>query len=391
MRVSRALVAPLLLSLSALASAQTTPRKADSVVGEVTAIADRQLTLKPDAGGTVLVAIGDGASLLRAKPGATSLSDASPLGLEELAVGDRVLVRGRLSDDKGSLAARQVVVMTRGDIAQKREAEQADWRKRGILGTVTAVDAQKGEITIQPRRFGAAAPIVLHTAKRKIGFRRYASGSVKFADAKPSTVNEVQIGDQLRALGERSQDGTTFQAEQIVFGTFRTIVGDVVEIDTAKGELSVKVDEGDDRLSVSVGPDARLRRLPPEMAARLASPREGGGPPGSGAPGGVPSGAPASPAPGAGGGGGGWGGRREGSEDLLERLPVLTLAELKAGDRILVASTQGPDASRVNAIAVVSGLEALRASAPAGNGRRMGRGPEVGLPADLMDLGMGLQ
>jgi hypothetical protein len=390
-RLSRVFVAPLLLSLAASASAQTTPRKADSVVGEVTAIADRQLTLKPDAGGTVLVAIGDGASLLRAKPGATNLTDASPLALEELAVGDRVLVRGRLSDDKGSLAARQVVVMTRGDIAQKREAEQADWRKRGILGTVTAVDPEKAEITIQPRRFGAAAPVVLQTGKRKIGFRRYASGSVKFADAKPSTVNEVQIGDQLRALGERSQDGATFLAEQIVFGTFRTIVGDVVTVDATKGELSVKVDEGSDRLSVSVGPDARLRRLPPEMAARLAAPREGGAPPGSGAPGGGPGGAPESGAPGAGGGGGTWGGRREGSEDLLERLPVVTLAELKAGDRILVASTKSRDASRVNAIAVVSGLEALRASAPAGNGRRMGRGPEVGLPADLMDLGMGLQ
>jgi hypothetical protein len=398
-RLSKILVAPLLLISSLWASAQTPPRKADSVVGEVTAIDQRQVTLKPDTGGTVVVSISDGASLLRAQPGATSLTDASPLALEELAVGDRVLVRGRLSEDKASLAARQVVVMTRGDIAQKREAEQADWRKRGILGTVTAIDAQKGEITLQPRRFGTAGPMVLPTANRKIGFRRYASGSVKFADAKKSSLSEVKVGDQLRALGERNPDGTTFLAEQIVFGTFRTIVGDVVAIDAAKGELAIKGDESGDRLSVSVGPDARLRRLPPEMAARLAAPREGGAPPGSSAPGGGPGGAPAANVPpgasssGA-AGGGGWGGRREGgggSEDLLERLPVVTLAELKAGDRILVASTSGPDASRVNAIAVVSGLEALRAAAPAGNGRRMGRGPEVGLPADLMDLGMGLQ
>ncbi|MFI5184514.1 MAG: hypothetical protein ACHQNV_08955, partial [Vicinamibacteria bacterium] len=86
------------------------------------------------------------------------------------------------------------------------------------------------------------------------------------------------------------------------------------------------------------------------------------------------------------------GGRREGgggSEDLLERLPVLALEELKTGDRILVASTKGSDASRVTAIAVVSGLEAFKSAAPTGSGRRMGRGPDVGLPADLMDLGMG--
>ncbi len=375
MRLSKVFVAPLLLILSVWASAQTAPRKADSVVGEVTAIDHRQLTLKPDTGGAVVITIGEGASLLRAQPGATSLTDASPVSLEELALGDRVLVRGRLSDDKTTLAARQVVVMTKGDISQKREAEQADWRKRGVLGTVTAVDTAKREITLQPRRFGAASPIALPTADRKIAFRRYAPDSVKFSDAKPSALGEVQVGDQLRALGDRSQDGTTFLAEQIVFGTFRTIVGDVVAVDVAKRELAVKADDAGDRLSVSVGPDARLRRLPPEMAARLAGPREGtGGPPGSG--------------PGA----GGWGARREGgggSEDLLERLPVLTLAELKAGDRILVAGTKGSDVSRVTAIAVVSGLEALRSGAPTGNGRRMGRGAEVGLPADLMDLGMG--
>ncbi|MFI5184734.1 MAG: hypothetical protein ACHQNV_10060, partial [Vicinamibacteria bacterium] len=74
---------------------------------------------------------------------------------------------------------------------------------------------------------------------------------------------------------------------------------------------------------------------------------------------------------------------------LLERLPVATLGDLKPGDHILVSSTKGSDPSRLNAIAVVTGLEAFRV--PSGASRRAGRGPEVGLPADLTDLGMGLQ
>ncbi len=395
------LVLPLLLLGSQAATpAQTGPRKADSAVGEVTAVAGPQLTLKSDAGDTLTVAIDEKASLLRAKPGATSLADASPLALEELGVGDRVLVRGRLSEDRRNFTARQVVVMTKGDISQKREAEQAEWRRRGLLGTVTAVDAAKGEITLQPRR-GGAGTIVIPTTDRKIAFRRYAPDSVKFSDAKSSRLAEVQVGDQLRALGDRTPDGSQFLAEQLVFGSFRTVVGDVVSVDGAKGLLTLKTEDTPATVSVSVGSDARIRRLPAEMAARLAAPREGsgGGAPGSGAPGaGAPAAGPSGPGgpgPGApGAGGGSWGGGRAreggGGEDLLERLPAATLAELKAGDRILVSSTKGSDASRLTAIAVVAGLEAFRAPMAA---RREGggRGPAIGLPADLMDLGMGVQ
>jgi hypothetical protein len=71
-------------------------------------------------------------------------------------------------------------------------------------------------------------------------------------------------------------------------------------------------------------------------------------------------------------------------EDLLERLPAVTLADLKTSDRVLVSSTKGADTSRMNAIVLVSGLEAIPAP------RRPGRGAEVELPGDLMDLGLSL-
>ncbi len=139
----------------------------------------------------------------------------------------------------------------------------------------------------------------------------------------------------------------------------------------------MRAEESRRTLTVTVGPDARVRRLPPEMGARLA--RTGGG-----------EGEGAGTGPGAGGPPPEWrrGSRAPagGPEDLLERMPVTTLAELKAGDRILVASTEGSDPGRLNAIALVAGLEALRPAAASG---RAARGPDVGLPGDLLDLGMG--
>jgi hypothetical protein len=401
LKLRRPLVLPARLAVALLAvlggsgvgAAQEAPRKPDTWIGAVTAIdaPQRRLMVQSDSGDSLWVAVDEKARLLRAKPGAKDLADATPLAFEALAVGDRVLLRGTLAEDKSSLAARQVVVMTHDDIAQRQDADRADWRRRGILGVVTMVDAARGEITLQMRRFGGTSDVVLPTAGRKVVFKRYAPDSVKFSDARGGSLAEVKVGDQLRALGERSADGAQFTAEQIVFGSFRTAVGQVQTVDASKGELKVHDDQVDKDVTVVVGPDARLKRLPPEFAARFGTRAQGNGAgagplPSDRSPGGPGARTPPTGAP-EGGGGRQWRAGGGGGEDLIERFPPVTLAELKAGDRVLVASTQGADPSRLNAIALVSGLEALR---PAGSGTRMGRGVDVGLPPDLMDMGMGM-
>jgi hypothetical protein len=369
-RVGIASWGSLVLILASPLHGQGADKKPDYLVGEATAVdaAARSLTVKSDSGGSVLVTVPEGAALLRTKPGATTLADATPLGLEQIAQGDRVMVRGVLSGDKGSLVARQVVLMTRDDIAHKQEEDRAQWRRRGVLGVVKAIDPAKGEITLQVGRAASAPILVVETGSGKVAFRRYAPDSVKFGDARPSALNEVRVDDQLRALGERSLDGARLVAEQIVFGTFRTVFGAVVAVDAGRSELTLRDEGSGKKLAVAVGPDARVRRLPPEVAARLVRAREG---PAGGASEGERRG-PRSPG--------------AGPEDLLERLPPTTLADLKAGDRILVSSTEGGDAARLNAITLVAGLEALLP--PARPGRP--RGADIGLPVDLMDLGMGL-
>ena len=363
------------------ASGSEPPRKTDSVIGEVTILdlSSRRLTVKTDPGAPVEVRADEKTVFLKARPGSSTLNDAAPAQLEELAVGDRVLARGRLAEDKASLAARQVVVMTRGDISAKQDAEREQWRRRGILGVVSAIDPARGEITLQARRPGGMPPIVIAAAGEGVRFRRYASDSVKFSDARPSALADVRVGDQLRALGDRREDGSRFVPEQIVFGTFRTVSGTVAHVDAAGRELTVRDEESGKPVRVAVGADARLRRIPVELGARMGRWREaagaGGGPPGAG---------PADAS------GQRFRAMREsgGPEDLLERLPPTTLAEVKAGDRVLVSSTKGSDPTRINAIALVAGLEAL--AAPRMAGGRGGRGGDNELPPDLMDLGISI-
>ena len=45
--------------------------------------------------------------------------------------------------------------------------------------------------------------------------------------------------------------------------------------------------------------------------------------------------------------------------DMLERLPTITLNDLKVGDMIIMSSLQGSDPAQLTAISLVSGIEPL--------------------------------
>ena len=92
--------------------------------------------------------------------------------------------------------------------------------------------------------------------------------------------------------------------------------------------------------------------------------RPAGGPPAAQGPGGGmarPGGAPGQ------GGAGGFGGNGGGPPDLqqmLERMPAFTIADLKPGDALIISSTVGADRTRVNAISVLAGVEPILVASP---------------------------
>ena len=46
-------------------------------------------------------------------------------------------------------------------------------------------------------------------------------------------------------------------------------------------------------------------------------------------------------------------------QDMLERLPTISIAEVKVGDTIIVSSTKGADPMRLTAISLISGADTL--------------------------------
>jgi hypothetical protein len=249
--------------------------------------------------------------------------------------------------------------MKSGDIAQKHETEQADWQKRGTGGIVKAVNAGSGTLTVS---LGAKEVAVNTSGTTQ--FRRYAGDSVKFEDAKPGTLAQIQTGDQLRVRGAKSDDGSSIQAEEIVSGSFKNLAGTIATIDAATGTITLKDLATKKTVTVMITANSNVRTLPPEAAARFAARAKGGA-----------AGAGTAPAQGAGQGNApegarpGGAGRSAGGDlsQMVSRLPNKTIADLKVGDAVMIVASQpDPGNSKVTAVTLLSGVEPILAATPTG-------------------------
>ena len=385
---------------SVVCSAQAPPAL-KQVIGEVTSIdaASKQIKLKGDDGTAYTVILGDATSFLRVAPGEKDLKKATKIAFSDVMVGDRALA---LEKDS-TLPARAVVIMTKADLAQKHERDRAEWQKRGITGVVTALNASNKEVTVTTRGRDSKSITIDASAA---DFRRYAPDSVRFADAKPSSFADLQPGDTVRALGDKNEDGTRLKAEELVSGAFETLAGTVDSVDPAAGEVRITNLKTKKPVVVRITKDSLMRRLDPVVAAMLArrlrpeSSSGGGASVSGGAPGGAaagresggrPEGAPPGGpggfrggfgGPGGGAGFGGGPGAGGDLQQILERMPQLSLAELKKGDAVIVSSSKAPGDAAMTAFAFVAGVEPFLAAAPRTSG-------EVNLGSWNLDLGGG--
>jgi hypothetical protein len=361
-------------------------------IGTIKTISGNTLTLVPDSGPEIAVTVQPNARLLRIAPGEKDLRNATPVQIQDLQVGDTIRARGKASDDGKSIAALEILVITRSAVQAVGEQIRQDWQKRGIGGPVSAVDPAAGTATISIPSFGGKSKaIVVRTSKSTV-IRRYAPDSAKPEDAKLSTLQEVQIGDQLRARGNHSPDGSEVAAEEIFTGSFPRFAGLIKSVDTSAGSLSVQDLMSKKTVQLRITADSQLHRIPAEMAQRFAMRLKAAMPPGmpgaatsfsasssppangQAAPSGAPSGGTGQGGTGVGGGGMAGGARPGGGFDfqrLLDQTPAVALADLHKGDAITVLATQGTPSGGSTVIKLFSGVEPILQAAPNGSDAMM--------------------
>jgi hypothetical protein len=349
------------------AAQQATPPSASTTkaIGTVKAMAGNTITLAPEGGGEINVTVQDGARIVRVEPGSTDLKNAAPMQLQDLQTGDRILVRGIAADGGKSLSAVSVIAMKKADLAEKHTHEREEWQRHGVGGLVTAIDAAGGKIQLNTSALGANKNVTVIVSKSTV-LRRYAPGSVNFDDATAAPIEQIKVGDQLRARGSRIDDGNTLAADEIVSGSFRNIAGTVTAIDAAGGTIIVNDLATKKTLVVKVGPATLLKKLPQPMAQRIAARLKGNS--SDAATGSANGGQSEVGRPGATGAGGA-GGERSGSSDFqqaIARMPAATLADLLKGDAVMIVATSESIGAATTAITLLAGVEPILQASPNG-------------------------
>ena len=393
------LAAPSFTSAQAKPGDNSTTAQVTKAVGTIKNVQRDSITVAAESGGEVTAKLTDSTKILRVPPGEKDLKNAVALKLEDLQPGDRVLVRGQKLPDGQTITALAVIVMKQTDVAAKQQQERDDWQKRGVGGLVTKVDPATDTITISASTLGASKSIAIHVAKNTI-LRRYAPGSVKFDDAKPEPpsdfMSQTKAGDQLRARGTRSGDGSELAAEEIVAGSFRNIAGTIKAIDAANNTITVQDAISKSAVAVKISGDSQMKKLAPEMAQRIASRLKAtagaGQDQGQGqaqapadAPGQIKSqasgqGAASNPGrarygadshahtsaggPGAGSGNGSGGNGPPDLQRMLSRLPNSTLSDLQKGDAVMIVATEGAASDAATAITLLAGVDPILTASP---------------------------
>jgi len=374
-----------LLFLCAAAFAQTMPK---SIVGSITAVKaeDAVVVVKPDNTDAVSVKLTADTIFQRIAPGERDLKKAAAMNMTDMALGDRVLV----SFKTGGAEALRILVMSSTDIQKRNEADSLDWTKRGVSGVVAA----KAGNTVTLKKRSLTGEIVMTvTLDDKTAVRRYNSDSVKFADARVSKLDEVSVGDQLRARGVKSEDGLKVAAEEVVFGTFVTKAGSITAINAETKEVTVSELGTNKPLVVKFTADSQIKKMPDLMGmmagrggapgAQMSPPMSPGVSPGPGAPnaagrGGAPGAAGAPDAA----------GHMPDMAQMLEHAPEAKLDDLKVGEKIVVSSTKGATPGEITAIMLLGNAGMLIQMATAPSGRGAGGGAQG---AGMMGMGGGLQ
>ena len=247
----------------------------DHVLGAITAVdpAAHTITVQEDKTGTsYAIQLADAKSFLKVLPGAKDLTNAQRITPEDLQVGDRVDVRGRKSDPPTTLIARGLVLMSARDLQIAHQEQAAAWQK-ATAGTVSDFDAATGKITVNTRTPDGPKPIVVETAG-STEFTRYSPSSPKTPAA--SQFTQIQVGDQLRVIGDKSADGLSIKAQRVYTGAFRTLSATVTSIAPDGKSLVIKDLSTKKPIQLSLNDDSAIRRLPPDDGHYACAPVQSG-------------------------------------------------------------------------------------------------------------------
>ncbi len=366
-------LAAVLIPAMAQEPAQQTKSKYVSLIGTVEKVdaSGKTFSIKPDKTAESEVKFDDKTQFLRLPAGELDVKKATRAQATDVGVGDRVIARLRADAAAGQPAV-FFYFSKQQDLAQRQEKTREEWQTQGVSGTVKTIDPAAKQVAIAVQgTFGPPKDVTLDVSG-PVGYQRYNLNTGKYEPG--STLEAIKVGDRVRVLGKKNADQTEIKVEDVMSGPFKTIPVQIKSIDAEAKQIFATDLASKKPITIEIKADTTLKKLDDATAlamARRLNPTFQNGQAGRGQgrgqrEGAADSGASGGVARGGEGRGGRGGGGRGGLDTtkLLEAQPTITLADLKAGEPIVVSGAAADDMSKIAATAVVAGVDPILRAAP---------------------------
>ena len=188
------------------------------------------------------------------------------------------------------------------------------------------------------RGAGPAKTVTLDVSSNILDVTRFSPETGK---NEPGTLAAIHPGDQVTVIGQKNADMTQIKVDAITSGFYKTLPVQIKSIDASAGQIIAMDLASKKSITITVGPDVVMKKLDDATAQQLArrlnpTIQEGRG--GRGGRGGGGNNAEAAPVaiPGAipEGRGGRGGARNLDLGKVIDQAPVITLADMKAGEPV---------------------------------------------------------
>ena len=313
----------------------------------------KQLTLKTDAGAELSVTMSPKVAYRRVAPGERDVRNGQTIAIGDINVGDRALAVGKLEGT--TVTASLIVIMSKADVAKTHAAEQAEWDKRGVIGIVTAASPE--DIAIAVHGPGGTKKTLIITPGPKAADPAVCSGfdQVRGRQAVDARRDQDRRSGARVGRKERRRDQVDGGGDHL-----RVVQGDRGDdpFDRCGESLHARERSGDQE----TGDGQDQSGFEFAQASRANGADAGGAQPSAGRRRGARARRQSAEAVQKAEAGADRRARRRWRRDLtqmLERVPAVTLADLKAGDAIIVLSTVGASPDQMTAITMLAGVEPI--------------------------------
>ncbi len=310
-------------------SAQSAENKStwQSIIGKLLSVdkTTRKAVIATSDNKELSFEIDEKAIFLRVRPNEKTLDNAVKISLNELSKDLQILARGIYSKSN-TFVAQMVIVVSNSEINAKDNTN-----KSNIQGVVTGINPIKKQLKLSIISTENKKEDYLDLSFPNIKFYRYANGSLKFSNSVLSEFNKIKVGDQIKSIGDAATDGKLFNPDTVVFGTFRTFIGKISEIEAGKYFILEDL-QSKRKIRIEIGQESNLKKLEPEKSDELIKNyfknNENSG-------------------------------EKKNLRTFFDELPLIALDRLIIGDSLIVSGSVSEDEKMINAFYLLKNAEEI--------------------------------